>query len=99
MKSVSSSIIHSCLTNFGFEKDKLLKGSGTICRLCKQKVAHGGGMINLKNKVNKAYKLFAISLSETPSSLDTSFWSAEVKSSLLTLLYAIRTLMHATDRR
>ena len=97
MKSVSSSIIHSCLTNFGFEKDKLLKGSGTTCRLCKQKVAHGGGTTNLKNKVNKAYnKLFAISLSETQSSLDTSFWSAEVKSSLLTLFTLC---MHATDRR
>ena len=47
--------------------------------------------------VNKPYdKLFAISLSETQSSLDTSFWSAEVKRSLLYLLYAIRTL-HACN--
>ena len=47
--------------------------------------------------VNKPYnRLFAVSLSETQSSLDTAFWSAEVKSSLLTLLYAIRTL-HACN--
>jgi len=47
--------------------------------------------------VNKPYdKLFAISLSETQSSLDTSFWSAAGESSLLSLLYAVRTL-HACN--
>ena len=47
--------------------------------------------------VNKPYnKLFAVRLSETQSSLDTSFCAAEVKSSLLILLYAVRTL-HACN--
>ena len=77
MKSASPSIVHvqSCLSCMKNEKDnsgKLLKGSGAICKLCKQKVAHGGGTTNLKeHSVKKAYnKLFASSLLETQSSLD-----------------------------
>ena len=45
---------------FGFKKDnsrKLPKGSCTIRKLCKQKVAHGRGITNLKNHLQMKHRL------------------------------------------
>lgn len=45
---------------FGFKKNnsgKLLKGSHTICKLCKQKVVHGGGTTDLKNHLQMKHHL------------------------------------------
>jgi len=44
---------------FGFMKDdhgKLVKDSRAICKLCGQKVAHGGGTTNLKNHLRAKHR-------------------------------------------
>ena len=44
---------------FGFMKDdhgKLVKDSCTICKLCSQKVTHGGGTTNLKNHLQPKHR-------------------------------------------
>ena len=45
--------------HFGFSKDengKLVKDSRAICKLCGQKVAHGGGTTNLKNHLRTKHR-------------------------------------------
>ena len=45
--------------HFGFSKDengKLVKDSSAICKLCGQKVAHGGGTTNLKNHLQTKHR-------------------------------------------
>ena len=76
-KSVSSSIVQSvsiAWKHFGFEKDdsgKLPTESGAMCKLCKQKVAHGGGGNQFQQQsADEAYdEFFGSSLLENQSSL------------------------------
>ena len=62
-----------------------LKGSRTICTLCKQKVAHGGGTTNLKNRLRtkhcSTYVWWALRVTRRlrDSSFETFVQSAEVK--------------------
>lgn len=73
--------------HFGFAKDdsgKLLKDNRTICKLCCQKVAHGGGTTNLKNHLETKHRpvyneLFANNTSDKDqSSLDAFVQPVEV---------------------
>ena len=74
-----SSRISVVWKHFGFEKDnsgKLVNRARATCKLCMQKVAHGGGTTNLKNHLRTKHhstydELFDSNLSETQSTLET----------------------------
>ena len=60
--------------HFGFKRDSSGKLSKSECKVCKQSVAHGGGMNNLRNHLRTAHSSLYIELlsgdSHGQSSLD-----------------------------
>ena len=64
--------------HFGFpvdDKGKIVKDSKVVCKLCNQKIAHGGGTTNLRTHLKAKHRsmfdqLFPSSSSENQSSID-----------------------------